>query len=223
MKSLHDFGRSEPASEAAQPPKPEMTPPGCRNAAKRCNWVSLQTLIIMRRHGGTGMGHRPPSERVFQRCARPVAPTRGDLPLHPVRISRILRAQQVAREVDWRCFFRSRKGQSVFVFLRFPPLTPMRITQLRPAVRSNSPCPPPSSLPCWPASALPFPRTPPTRVVSPSAQNFVRQPAGQRAVYNFNPGWKFVFGDQTGAGPKPGFDDSSWTAVSLPHTWNETG
>ena len=46
-------------------------------------------------------------------------------------------------------------------------------------------------------------------------------PASPRAVYNFNPGWKFVFGDKVGA-DKPDFDDSTWTAVSLPHTWNET-
>jgi len=46
-------------------------------------------------------------------------------------------------------------------------------------------------------------------------------PASPRAIYNFNPGWKFIFGNQTNA-DQPGFDDSSWTDVSLPHTWNET-
>jgi beta-galactosidase len=46
-------------------------------------------------------------------------------------------------------------------------------------------------------------------------------PASPRATYNFNPGWKFVFGDQPGA-DQPGFNDSSWGNVSLPHTWNET-
>src|ERR1700677_2872825 len=46
-------------------------------------------------------------------------------------------------------------------------------------------------------------------------------PATPRAMYNFNPGWKFTFGDVAGA-DQPGFDDSSWTSVSLPHTWNET-
>jgi beta-galactosidase len=46
-------------------------------------------------------------------------------------------------------------------------------------------------------------------------------PASPRAVYNFNPGWKFIFGDQTNA-DQPGFDDSTWASVSLPHTWNET-
>lgn len=45
-------------------------------------------------------------------------------------------------------------------------------------------------------------------------------PASPRSVYNFNPGWKFVFGDTTGA-DQPGFDDSAWASVSLPHTWNE--
>jgi beta-galactosidase len=46
-------------------------------------------------------------------------------------------------------------------------------------------------------------------------------PASPRATYNFNPGWKFAFGDAAGA-DQPGFDDSAWTNVSLPHTWNET-
>jgi len=46
-------------------------------------------------------------------------------------------------------------------------------------------------------------------------------PASPRATYNFNPDWKFTFGDVAGA-DQPGFDDSGWTGVSLPHTWNET-
>ena len=46
-------------------------------------------------------------------------------------------------------------------------------------------------------------------------------PTSPRVTYNFNPGWKFVFGDQPGA-DQPGFDDSHWGDVSLPHTWNET-
>ena len=46
-------------------------------------------------------------------------------------------------------------------------------------------------------------------------------PGSPRAEYNFNPGWKFVFGDTPGA-ERPGFDDSAWAGVSLPHTWNET-
>jgi beta-galactosidase len=46
-------------------------------------------------------------------------------------------------------------------------------------------------------------------------------PASPRAAYNFNPGWKFAFGDAAGA-DQPEFDDSAWASVSLPHTWNET-
>jgi beta-galactosidase len=45
-------------------------------------------------------------------------------------------------------------------------------------------------------------------------------PVTPRATFNFNPGWKFSFGDKVGA-DQPGFDDSRWTAVSLPHTWND--
>jgi beta-galactosidase len=50
-------------------------------------------------------------------------------------------------------------------------------------------------------------------------------PTSPRAVYNFNPGWKFMFDDQSGAvtgADAVNFDDSNWTNVSLPHTWNET-
>jgi len=46
-------------------------------------------------------------------------------------------------------------------------------------------------------------------------------PATPRVTYNFNPGWKFSFGDAAGA-DQPAFDDSAWASVSLPHTWNET-
>jgi len=53
-----------------------------------------------------------------------------------------------------------------------------------------------------------------------NAQKFV-VPVNPRATYNFNPDWKFTFGDSVGA-DQPGFDDSKWAKVSLPHTWNET-
>jgi len=54
-----------------------------------------------------------------------------------------------------------------------------------------------------------------------AADSSYMPPASPRAVYNFNPGWKFVFGDQTNA-DQPGYDDSAWADVSLPHTWNDT-
>ena len=46
-------------------------------------------------------------------------------------------------------------------------------------------------------------------------------PASPRETYNFNSGWKFVFGDSTGA-DQPAFNDAGWASISLPHTWNET-
>jgi beta-galactosidase len=39
-------------------------------------------------------------------------------------------------------------------------------------------------------------------------------------VTSITDGWKFVRADANGA-EATGFDDSSWTAVSLPHTWND--
>src|SRR5208282_5459075 len=64
------------------------------------------------------------------------------------------------------------------------------------------------------------PPAPPVAVPAVPSATFA-PPASPRAIYNFNPGWKFVFGDQPGA-DQPGFDDSTWTNVSLPHTWNDT-
>jgi beta-galactosidase len=46
-------------------------------------------------------------------------------------------------------------------------------------------------------------------------------PASPRAIYNFNPGWKFFKGDVSNA-EQITFDDSKWTDVSTPHTWNDT-
>ncbi len=45
-------------------------------------------------------------------------------------------------------------------------------------------------------------------------------PTSPRATYNFNPGWKLFVGDPTNAA-QPGFDDSAWQPVTLPHAWNE--
>ena len=53
------------------------------------------------------------------------------------------------------------------------------------------------------------------------SQNTIYQPpVSPRATYNFNSGWKFSFGDTTGA-DLPEFNDKAWSSVSLPHTWNE--
>jgi len=45
-------------------------------------------------------------------------------------------------------------------------------------------------------------------------------PASPRGVYNFNPDWKFIRQDVTNA-ESVGFDDSGWTTVSTPHTYND--
>jgi beta-galactosidase len=46
-------------------------------------------------------------------------------------------------------------------------------------------------------------------------------PSSPRATYNFNPRWKFIFDDTLGA-EKPEYDDTKWSSISLPHTWNDT-
>jgi beta-galactosidase len=43
-------------------------------------------------------------------------------------------------------------------------------------------------------------------------------PDGRQYV-SLNLGWRFLAGDDPHA-PEPGFDDRSWRAVDLPHTWN---
>jgi beta-galactosidase len=46
------------------------------------------------------------------------------------------------------------------------------------------------------------------------------QSGAPSSVFNFNPGWKLWVGDSTNAA-QPGFDDSTWKGVTLPHAWNE--
>jgi beta-galactosidase len=61
-----------------------------------------------------------------------------------------------------------------------------------------------------------------TPALAPAAPTSVYQPpASPRVIYNFNPAWKFAFGEAAGA-EQPEFDDTAWASVSLPHTWNET-
>jgi beta-galactosidase len=53
-----------------------------------------------------------------------------------------------------------------------------------------------------------------------AAASVYAPPASPRAVYSFNPDWKFVKSDVAGA-ENPDFNDSSWTTVSAPHTYND--
>ncbi len=53
-----------------------------------------------------------------------------------------------------------------------------------------------------------------------AAERFVPPPS-PRKVLDFNVGWKFFKGDAAGAF-EPSFDDSKWTDVSTPHTFNDT-
>ncbi|HUJ71905.1 MAG TPA: glycoside hydrolase family 2 TIM barrel-domain containing protein [Verrucomicrobiae bacterium] len=44
-------------------------------------------------------------------------------------------------------------------------------------------------------------------------------PTSNRSDFTLNDSWKFNRADVVGA-QNPGFDDSAWTAITLPHTWN---
>ena len=50
--------------------------------------------------------------------------------------------------------------------------------------------------------------------------NSYTPPPSPRAKLNFDLNWKFIRDDVSGA-EAPGFDDSSWTTVSTPHTFND--
>lgn len=54
-----------------------------------------------------------------------------------------------------------------------------------------------------------------------SAAASFNPPSSPRTVYDFNPGWKFIRQDVANA-EKVDFDDSNWTTVSTPHTYNDT-
>jgi beta-galactosidase len=45
-------------------------------------------------------------------------------------------------------------------------------------------------------------------------------PPNNRVLYNFDYGWKFIRMDVAGASA-PSFNDSTWSSVSLPHTYND--
>lgn len=51
------------------------------------------------------------------------------------------------------------------------------------------------------------------------AEEFI-VPVSPHAIYSFNPSWKFFKGDASGA-EQVAFDDSKWTDVSAPHTFND--
>jgi beta-galactosidase len=52
------------------------------------------------------------------------------------------------------------------------------------------------------------------------AESFI-PPALPHESFNFNPGWRFFKGDVTNA-EQASFDDSKWSEVAAPHTYNDT-
>lgn len=53
-----------------------------------------------------------------------------------------------------------------------------------------------------------------------AAETTYTPPASPRVTFNFNPGWQFIRQDVTNA-DLVAFDDSHWSEVSAPHTWND--
>lgn len=56
-------------------------------------------------------------------------------------------------------------------------------------------------------------------VGSPSAPS----DSGGRTVYSLTSGWHFRFGGNAAGVTDSAYDDSAWSTVSLPHTWNRVG
>ena len=54
-----------------------------------------------------------------------------------------------------------------------------------------------------------------------AAENGFTPPSSPHLDFNFNPGWKFIRTDLTNA-EQVAFDDSKWSDVSAPHTYNDT-
>jgi beta-galactosidase len=59
-------------------------------------------------------------------------------------------------------------------------------------------------------------------LLAPLALAAPSTPDAPRAIEQFTSGWKFLKADAPGA-EKPGFDDSAWRAVTLPHDWSIEG
>ena len=57
-------------------------------------------------------------------------------------------------------------------------------------------------------------------VTLPAAEQPFTPPVSPHATFNFNPGWKFIREDVTNA-ETVAFDDSKWSDVSAPHTYND--
>jgi beta-galactosidase len=56
-------------------------------------------------------------------------------------------------------------------------------------------------------------------VAVPAAQAATFTPPASRQRIDLNTGWRFLRADVSGA-QNPGFDDSAWAPVTVPHTWN---
>lgn len=59
----------------------------------------------------------------------------------------------------------------------------------------------------------------PLALVAVAISTASAQPSA-RVVLDFNPGWRLAVADPVGAS-EPGFDDTAWKPVTLPHAWNE--
>ena len=61
-----------------------------------------------------------------------------------------------------------------------------------------------------------------TQAGSPPADMAQKETAGRQSM-TLGSDWRFRFGETGDAPAAPGFDDSSWDSVSVPHSWNRLG
>ena len=61
-----------------------------------------------------------------------------------------------------------------------------------------------------------------TALILPLSISLAGSPGGTRKTENFDKGWKFNLGDVTDS-QSPGFNDSLWRILDLPHDWSIEG
>ncbi|CCW15995.1 Beta-galactosidase [Sphingobium indicum BiD32] len=58
---------------------------------------------------------------------------------------------------------------------------------------------------------------------APPSRTGVAEAASPRMVRSLDDGWRFRFGGDDSGVTAPGYDDGSWEAISIPHSWNHFG
>jgi beta-galactosidase len=58
---------------------------------------------------------------------------------------------------------------------------------------------------------------------APPSRTSMAEAVSPRMVQSLDDGWRFRFGGDDSGVTAPGYDDGTWEAVSIPHSWNHFG